>query len=111
MSFCWRRCGSESALRSYGDDRVSMFPGTIVAENSRRGWRLNSGLGHFAAPELKYFARVGQAAAAKAAAADGHHALTDQRVGQRFVVTRPIGLKANPAGVRAAIPILEGHLG
>ena len=67
--------------------------------------RLQRRLGRLPAPDLQDFRRVGQSAAAEPAAADGHHALSDDRVGERLGVVRPERLKAQSTGMVAAAPL------
>src|SRR5438045_3756356 len=54
---------------------------------------------HLATPDLQDFGRVLQPTAAVPAAADGHHALAADDVGERFGVVWAERLRPQPAGV------------
>src|SRR5258706_12940485 len=88
-----------------------MFAGGIVADPPRSRRSRDRRLTHFASPKLEHLLGIRQSASAIAASAEGHHSLADDRIGQRFVVSRPVGLKAEPAGVLPACPLLERHFG
>src|SRR6185503_2947576 len=98
-------------LHSEGNNRILMFAGGIVANHRWSCGSCNCRLAHFAAPELENFFGIRQSTTAKSTAADRHHPLTNERIGQRFVVSWPKSLKAQPTRMISPRPFLERQFG